>query len=105
MNIDMQKDISEYMPAILDGFAYHWFEVMDRGDKAFKWKHFEKVFRKKFIPWEYIQQVIDRYLAIKQDGCSVAEYIVDKEDLENTLEDQISQPIKETSFQRGLNGW
>ena len=47
----------------------------------------------------------DRYLAIKQDGCSVAEYIVDKEDLENTLGDQISQPIKETSFRRGLNGW
>ena len=83
-NVDMRKDISEYIPSFLDGFAYRWFAALDKGTESYKWRHFEKAFRKKFIPREHIQQSLNRYLAIKQDGRSVSEYIVDKEDLENT---------------------
>lgn len=63
------------------------------------------MFRKKFIPREHIQQAIDRYLAIKQDDRSVAEYIVEEEDMENTLGEWIGQPLKETSFRKGLHEW
>src|SRR5271154_102033 len=104
-NVDMRKDISEYIPSFLDGFAYRWFAALDKGTEPFKWRHFEKTFRKKFIPREHIQQAINRYLTIKQGGRSVGEYIVDKEDLENTLGNLIQQPLKETSFRSGLDEW
>jgi hypothetical protein len=46
--------------------------------------------------------VLDKYLAIKQTG-TVGEYIVERENLENTLGKLIPQPLKESSFRRGLD--
>lgn len=65
------------------------------------WVEFEAAFREKFIPREYIQQAMDKYLAIKQTG-TVSEYIVERETLENTLGNSIPQPLKESSFRKGL---
>ena len=104
-HVDMEDDISEYVTFFLDGFAYKWFETLDKGDKPFLWKDFEEVFRKKFIPREHIQQALNKYLAVKQDGRPVIEYIVEKEEYENTLGDIIRGPLKETSFREGLDGW
>ena len=52
-----------------------------------------------------IQQALNKYLAVKQDGRPVIEYIVEKEEYENTLGDIIRGPLKETSFREGLDGW
>jgi hypothetical protein len=101
-NVDMDKDITEYVLGFLDGFAYCWFETLDKGEFEFRWVEFEAVFRDKFIPREYIQQALDKYLAIKQTG-TVGEYIVERENLENTLGKLIPQPLKESSFRRGLD--
>jgi hypothetical protein len=43
-NVDMDKDIVEYVLGFLDGFAYRWFEAMDKGDTHFRWKEFETAF-------------------------------------------------------------
>jgi hypothetical protein len=58
---------------------------------------FEAAFRDKFIPQEYIQQALDKYLAIKQTG-TIGKYIVERETLKNRLGKLILQPLKESSF-------
>lgn len=45
---------------------------------------------------------MDKYLAIKQIG-TVSEYIVERENLENTLRKLIPQPLKESSFRKSLD--
>src|SRR5271169_2235524 len=104
-HIDMDKDISEYVASSLDGFAYKWFEALDKGTEPFAWVKFEKVFRRKFIPREHIENAIDRYMDIKQKGRPVIEYIAEKEELENTLGEIIPKELKETSFRKGLDAW
>ena len=104
-NVDMDDDIVEYVLGFLDGFAYRWFEALDKGEIPFRWKEFEAAFRTKFIPREHVQLSMKRYLAIKQNGRSVSEFIVERESLENTLGDAISKVTKETSFRENLDGW
>lgn len=106
-HVDMEDDISEYVAAFLDGFAYNWFETLDKGKRSekFLWEHFESAVRKKFISRNYIQQAITRYHAIKQNGRSVAEYIVEREGLESTLGKALTKAVKESSFKEGLNRW
>src|SRR5204862_7692860 len=77
-NIDMDKDISEYILGFLDGFAFEWFDNLDKGDTPFLWKDFESAFRGKFIPKEHIQMAINKYMAIKQGERPVSEYIVER---------------------------
>ena len=105
--IDMEKDIAEYLAAFLDGFAYRWFETLDKGGKPFVWKDFEHAFRGKFVPREYAQIALAKYIAIEQrcGVTSVAEYIVQKEYMENTLGSLISDQLKETTFRKGLDPW
>ena len=31
-HVDMGKDIAEYVLGFLDGFAYRWFEALEKGD-------------------------------------------------------------------------
>ena len=62
----MKKDISEYVLEFLDGFAFEWFDTLDKGEEPFLWKDFESAFREKFIPKEYIQMTISKYMIIKQ---------------------------------------
>ena len=104
-NVDMEKDIVEYVLGSLDGFAYRWFEALDKGENHFRWKEFETAFRTKFIPHDHVQLSIKKYLAIKQNGRSVSEYSVERESLENTLGDAISKDTKETSFHKNLDRW
>ena len=75
---------------------------MDKGRDNFRWIEFEAAFRDKFIPREYIQQTLDKYLVIKQTG-TVGEYLVERENLEDTLGKLIPQPLKESSFHKGLD--
>ena len=105
--IDMKADISEYVAAFLDGFAYKWFNNLKKPDKApYLWEDFEAAMRKKFIPLAHIEQAITKYLAIEQtDGKSVSEYIVEREDMETTLGDAITDRIIKSSFRKGLHRW
>ena len=100
--IELDKDISEYLFSFLDGYAYRWFETLNKGEEPFSWERFESAFRKKFIPREYIQKAVKKYLEIKQGGRSVSEYIIEREKMENTLGSEIPQSLKETSFKEGL---
>jgi len=84
-NVDMDKDISEYVLGSLDGFAFEWFDMWDKGKEPFVWEKFESAFRGKFIPKEHIQMAINKYLAIRQRERPVSEYIVERERLEATL--------------------
>jgi hypothetical protein len=34
------KDITEYVLGFLDGFAYRWFETLDKGRDDFRWVEF-----------------------------------------------------------------
>ena len=104
-NIDMEDDIVEYVFGFLDGFAYRWFETLDKGDEPFHWKDFEAAFRTKFIPGEHVQFSLKRYLAIKQNGHSVPEFIVEIESLENKLGNAIPDVLKDTSFRENIDGW
>jgi len=65
-HVNLKKDITEYVLGFLDGFAYKWLETLDKGDKSFTWRRFERKFREKFIPPEHFQIAIDKYLAIRQ---------------------------------------
>ncbi|TMC14352.1 MAG: hypothetical protein E6J34_23745 [Chloroflexi bacterium] len=105
--IDMKADISEYVAAFLDGFAYKWFSNLKKPEKApFLWEDFEAALRKKFIPLAHIEQAITKYLAIEQtDGKSVSEYIVEREDMETMLGDAITDRIIKSSFRKGLHRW
>ena len=94
----------EYVLGFLDGFAYRWFEALDKGDTPFRWKEFEATFRSKFIPREHIQLSMKKYLAIKQNGRSVSEFIVERDSLENTLGDAIPDVLKDTSFRENIDG-
>ena len=98
----MNKDIVKYVLGFLDGFAYHWFEALDKGNTPFCWKDFEAAFHTKFIP---VQLSLKRYLAIKQNGHSVAEFLVEWESLENSLSDAIPDVLKDTSFHENIDGW
>src|SRR5438876_3085201 len=102
-HINLKKDITEYVLGFLDGFAYKWLESLDKGDKSFTWRKFERKFREKFIPPEHFQIAIDKYLAIKQGKWPVKEYMVEKEMLENTLGRRIHSDLMESSFRRGLH--
>ena len=104
-HIDMDADITEYVLGFLKGFAYRWFEALDKGNQAFRWQEFESAFRTKFIPREHVQMALTKYLAIKQNGRSVSEFMVERESLENTLGDVISSKLKETSFRKNLDLW
>src|SRR5436190_11399458 len=64
-NVDMEDNIVEYVLGFLEGFAFHWFDALDKGETPFHWKEFETAFRTKFIPCEHIQLSMKRYLAIK----------------------------------------
>ncbi|TMI83036.1 MAG: hypothetical protein E6H10_08600 [Bacteroidetes bacterium] len=66
-NVDMDDDIVEYVLGFLDGFAYRWFEVLDKGNTPFRWKEFEATFRSKFIPREHIQR---RMVVLYQNSLS-----------------------------------
>src|SRR5439155_24273768 len=101
-NVDMDKDISEYLLGFLDGFAFQWFDTLDKGDTPFLWKNFESAFHGKFIPKEHIQMAINKYMAIKQGERPISEYIVERERLEATLGKVAVDEIK-TSFRKGLN--
>src|SRR5271169_3294287 len=101
--IEMDRDVSEYVLGFLDGFAYRWFETLDKGTTSFRWKEFETAFRKKFIPREHVQIAVTKYLAIKQHNRTVQEYIVEREGMENTLGEVIGKALKESSFREGLN--
>jgi hypothetical protein len=101
INMDVDKDITEYVLGFLNRFAYHWFETLHIGKDDFHWIEFEVVFHDKFIPHEYIRQAMGKYLAIKQTS-AVGKYIVERENLENTLGKLIPQPLKESSFHKGL---
>lgn len=105
--IDMKADISEYVATFLDGFAYKWFNNLKKPEDApFLWGDFETAMRKKFIPLAHIEQAITKYLAIEQtDGKSVSEYIVQREDMETTLGDAITDRIIKSSFRKGLHKW
>src|SRR5205814_8029838 len=102
-HVNLKKDITEYVLGFLDGFAYKWLESLDKGDKSFTWRKFERKFREKFIPPEHFQIAIDKYLAIKQGKRPVKEYMVEKEMLENTLGRRIHSDLMEISFRRGLH--
>ena len=102
-HVNLKKDITEYVLGFLDGFAYKWLESLEKGDKSFTWKRFERKFREKFIPPEHFQIAIDKYLAIKQGKRPVKEYMVEKEMLENTLGRRIHSDLMESSFRRGLH--
>src|SRR5438552_1484764 len=102
-HINLKKDITEYVLGFLDGFAYKWLETLDKGDKSFTWRRFERKFREKFIPPEHFQIAIDKYLAIRQGKRPVKEYMVEKEMLENTLGNRIHSDLRESSFRRGLH--
>lgn len=105
-DIDLDGDIAEYAGAFLDGFAYTWFENLDKGNVPFLWKNFEAVMRKKFIPFAHIQRAITKYNAIKQtDGKSVAEYIVEREAMEGMLGDALSPDSIAGSFRENLHPW
>src|SRR5216117_2500978 len=104
-NVDMDDDIVEYVLGFLDGFAYRWFEALDKGDTPFRWKEFEATFHSKFIPHEHIQLSMKKYLAIKQNGRSVSEFIVERESLENTLGNAIPDVLKDTSFRENIDVW
>ena len=99
----MNKDISEYVLGFLDGFAFEWFDTLDKGNQPFRWQEFEAVLRGKFIPREHIQMAMDKYLVIKQGERPVSEYIVERERLEATLGNLLADPLKESRFRRGLN--
>jgi len=60
----MNKDISEYILGFLDGFAFEWFDTLDKGNQPFRWQEFEAAFRGKFIPREHIQTAMDKYLVV-----------------------------------------
>src|SRR5204862_5423632 len=100
-HVNLKKDITEYVLGFLDGFAYKWLESLEKGDKSFTWKRFERKFREKFIPPEHFQIAIDKYLAIKQGKRPVKEFMVEKEMLENTLGRRIHSDLMESSFRRG----
>jgi Retrotransposon gag protein len=78
-HVDMEDVISEYAATFQDGFADNWFENLVKGRQKFQWEHLESAVTTKFIPRNYIQ----RLNAIKQNGRSVAEYIVERERLES----------------------
>src|SRR5436305_1385799 len=101
-HVNLKKDITEYVLRFLDGFAYKWLESLDKRDKSFTWRKFERKFHEKFIPPEHFQIAIDKYLAIKQGKRPVKEYMVEKEMLENTLGRRIHSDLMESSFRRGL---
>src|SRR5216117_835424 len=65
-HVNLKKDITEYVLGFLDGFAYKWLETLDKGDKSFTWRRFERKFHEKFIPPKHFQIAIDKYLAIRQ---------------------------------------
>src|SRR5437667_6140659 len=102
-HVNLKKDITEYVLGFLDGFAYKWLETLDKGDKSFTWRKFERKFREKFIPPEHFQIAIDKYLAIRQGKRPVKEYMVEKEMLENTLGRRIHSDLMESSFRLGLH--
>ena len=102
--IDMDEDITEYILGSLEGFAFDWFETLDKGNTPFRWQEFETAFRKKFIPRDHVQISLRKYGAIKQNGRPVSEYIVERERLENTLGAAISEDLKESSFCDNLDG-
>jgi hypothetical protein len=104
-NVDMDADIAEYVFGFLEGFAFRWFDALDKGTDAFRWKDFETAFRTKFIPREHVELSIKKYLAIKQNKWSVVEFIVEREALENTLGKDLSERLKETSFRDNLDKW
>src|SRR4030095_11756460 len=95
----------EYVLGSLDGFAYDWFEALNKGDTPFRWKEFEAAFRAKFVPRDHVQISLRKYTTIKQNGRSVSEYIVERERLENTLGTAISEDLKESSFRNNLDQW
>ena len=101
--MNMNKDISEYILGFLDGFAFEWFDILDKSEESFLWKDFESAFHRKFIPKEHIQMAINKYMAIRQGERPVSEYIIERERLEANLGKMIVDEIKETSFRRGLN--
>src|SRR5213083_295025 len=102
-HINLKRDITEYALGFLDGFAYKWLESLDKRDKSFTWRRFERKFHEKFIPPKHFQIAIDKYLAIKQGKRPVKEYMVEKEMLENTLGNRIHFDLRESSFRRGLH--
>ena len=105
-DVDMDGDIAEYVLAFLDGFAYTWFDNLDKGSTPYLWKDFEAAMRKKFIPFSHIQKAITKYNAIKQiNGKSVAEYIVEREAMESMLGDELSAATIAGSFRENLNKW
>ena len=105
-DVDMEDDIAEYATAFLDGFAYTWFDNLDKGNTPYLWKNFEAAMRKKFIPFSHIQKAITKYMAIKQtNGKSVAEYIVEREAMESMLGDELSAATIAGSFRENLNKW
>jgi Retrotransposon gag protein len=101
--VDMESDISEYVLGYLDGFAYKWFEALNKGTEPFLWKHFEEKFRGKFIPREHVQLSMNSYINCKQRGRPVGEYMVEKESLENTLGNLLPEPLRESTFREGLD--
>jgi RNase H-like domain found in reverse transcriptase/Integrase zinc binding domain/Retrotransposon gag protein/Retroviral aspartyl protease/Reverse transcriptase (RNA-dependent DNA polymerase)/Chromo (CHRromatin Organisation MOdifier) domain/Zinc knuckle len=102
-NVDMKKDIAEYVLAFLDGFAFHWFDNLEKGKGAYKWEAFDRDIRAKFIPIEYSQMMLERYMKIRQGGRSLAEYLLERERLETSLGRLLNTQLKEMSFRRGLN--
>lgn len=63
------------------------------------------MFRKRFIPREHIERDVHRYVKIRQDRHPVIEYIVEKEEMENSLGDNMPPSLKVTSFRGGLDYW
>ena len=59
---NLKKDISEYVLGFLDSFAYKWLESLEKGDKSFTLRRFERKFREKF-----------KYLVIKEGKWPVKE--------------------------------
>src|SRR6266480_1474372 len=78
-------------------------ESLEKGNKSFIWRKFERKFREKFIPPEHFPIAIDKYLVIKQGKRPMKEYMVKKEMLKNILSKQIHSDLKESSFRRGLH--
>ena len=54
ISVNMKEDISEYLLRFLDGFAFEWFDILDKDEESFLWKNFKAIFQGKFISTEYI---------------------------------------------------
>jgi hypothetical protein len=75
----MESDISEYTLSYLDGFAFKWFEALNKWPELFLRKHFEEKFRCKFIlryslkfpSPPYTTFNMNTYITCKQQWCPV----------------------------------